>query len=234
LVLMLAACGGNTHLTFLDPQGPVAGAQRWHFYEVLGVMTELVAGPVFFLLPFFAWCYRYGNTGSKYTPKWEFTWALEIAAWGGPIVIVAVLTFFVWRDTHKLDPYKPQLPTIERIAQRGALLVECDIDQAPISRRLGARRAELHQLLFVGDVHPGEFAEPRPRSHLSCRRRIAHVPIEAPLPFFRRSVRRRNMTTGFNHKHASLGIGVRLSWSSPNLSLTLFTACHSFEINYSG
>jgi cytochrome o ubiquinol oxidase subunit 2 len=107
LVLMLAACGGNTHLTFLNPQGPVADAQRWHFYEVLGIMTVLVAGPIFLLLPFFSWRYRYGNEASEYTPKWEFSRVLEITAWGGPIVIVAVLAFFVWRDTHRLDPYKP-------------------------------------------------------------------------------------------------------------------------------
>jgi len=66
-----------------------------------------VAGPIFLLLPFFAWRYRYGNTTSKYTPNWEYSRLLEITAWGGPIVIVAVLAFFVWRDTHKLDPYKP-------------------------------------------------------------------------------------------------------------------------------
>ena len=107
VVAVLAACDTNTHLTFLDPQGQVANLQRWHFYEVLGIMTVLVAGPIFLLLPFFAWRYRYGNKASKYTPNWDFTRMLEITAWGGPIVIVAVLGFFVWRDTHRLDPYKP-------------------------------------------------------------------------------------------------------------------------------
>ena len=107
LVLLLAACDGDSHLTFLNPQGPVADAQRWHFYEVLGIMTVLVAGPIFLLLPFFAWRYRYGNTASRYTPEWGFTRLFEITAWGGPIVIVAVLAFFVWRDAHRLDPYKP-------------------------------------------------------------------------------------------------------------------------------
>lgn len=107
LVLLLAACDGDTHLTFLNPQGPVADAQRWHFYQVLGIMTVLVAGPIFLLLPFFAWRYRYGNTTSKYTPEWGFTRLFEITAWGGPIVIVAALAFFVWRDAHRLDPYRP-------------------------------------------------------------------------------------------------------------------------------
>ncbi len=107
LALLLAACDGDSHLTFLNPQGPVADAQRWHFYEVLGIMTVLVAGPIFLLLPFFAWRYRDGNTASRYTPEWGFTRLFEITAWGGPIVIVAVLAFFVWRDAHRLDPYKP-------------------------------------------------------------------------------------------------------------------------------
>jgi cytochrome o ubiquinol oxidase subunit 2 len=106
MALVLAACDGNTHLTFLDPQGPVADLQRWHFYEVLGIMAVLVAGPVFLLLPFFAWRYRYGNKASKYTPRWEFSRFLEIMAWSGPIIIVVILAFFVWRDTHRLDPYK--------------------------------------------------------------------------------------------------------------------------------
>lgn len=106
-VLTLSACAGGTHLSFLDPQGPVADAERWHFYWVLGIMAVLVAGPVFLLLPFFVWRYRYGNEAARYTPKWAYSRFLEIMSWGGPIVIVIALAFFVWRDAHRLDPYKP-------------------------------------------------------------------------------------------------------------------------------
>ncbi len=105
-LLMLSACAGTTHLSFLDPQGPVADAQRWHFYWVLGIMAVLVAGPIFLLLPFLVWRYRYGNKASRYTPRWEHSRLLEIMSWSGPILIIIVLAFFVWRDTHKLDPYK--------------------------------------------------------------------------------------------------------------------------------
>jgi hypothetical protein len=42
------------------------------------------------------------------------------------------------------------------------------------------------------------------------------------------------MTAGFNHKRMSLGIGVKLSWSSLQPFLTPFTAYHSFEIKYLG
>ncbi|WEN13945.1 cytochrome ubiquinol oxidase subunit II [Rhodanobacter sp. AS-Z3] len=105
--LSLAACAGGPHLSFLNPQGPIADAQRWHFYEVLGVMVVLVAGPIFLLLPFFAWRYRLGNNKARYTPQWKYSRLLEILSWGGPVVIVAILAFFVWRDTHRLDPYRP-------------------------------------------------------------------------------------------------------------------------------
>ena len=106
-ILLLAACSGSTHLSFLDPQGPIADAQRLHFYWVLAIMTVLVAGPIFLLLPFWAWRYRYGRSTAKYTPNWQFSRFLEIMAWTGPIIIVIILAVFVWRDTHKLDPYKP-------------------------------------------------------------------------------------------------------------------------------
>ncbi len=107
LLLMVSGCSTETHLSFLDPQGPIAAAQREHFYWVLGVMAVLVAGPIFLMLPFFAWRYRYGNKAARYAPKWKFSRLLEIMSWGGPIVIVVILAFFVWRDSHRLDPYKP-------------------------------------------------------------------------------------------------------------------------------
>ena len=146
---LLTACGSDPHLSFLDPQGPVADAQRWHFYEVLGVMTVLVAGPIFLLLPFFAWRYRYGNKTRKYTPKWEYSRLLEIMSWTGPIIIVAILAFFVWRDSHRLDPYKvlvsDQAPLrIQVIASIGMLAVPAG---RPFSMRLTS--ATVMQSLFI-------------------------------------------------------------------------------------
>ncbi|MFS8136525.1 MAG: ubiquinol oxidase subunit II [Thermomonas sp.] len=105
--LLLAACSGTTHLSFLSAQGPIADAQRWHFYWVTALLAVLVAGPIFLLLPFWAWRYRYDRKDGKYSPHWRFSRLLEITAWGGPIIIVAILAFFVWRDAHRLDPYRP-------------------------------------------------------------------------------------------------------------------------------
>ncbi|NDP48330.1 MAG: cytochrome ubiquinol oxidase subunit II [Sulfuriferula multivorans] len=105
--LMLAGCSGDTHLSFLDPQGPVASGQRWHFVESLAVLLVFVAIPVFVLTAWFLWRYRYGAKSSRYTPKWNYSALLEIASWAGPVVIVVLLGIIVWRATHALDPYKP-------------------------------------------------------------------------------------------------------------------------------
>jgi cytochrome o ubiquinol oxidase subunit 2 len=108
VLLTLSACAGNLHMSFLNPQGPVAHAEMVHFYLVLGIMAVFVAGPIFLVLPFILWRYRYGNPKAVgYTPKWRDSVPMNVLTWAGPILIVCVLGFFVWRDSHKLDPYKP-------------------------------------------------------------------------------------------------------------------------------
>jgi cytochrome o ubiquinol oxidase subunit 2 len=92
-------------LSFLVPHGPIAAAQRTHFLEVVAMLIIVVA-PVLVVTPFFAWRYRYGGS-ARYTPKWSFSWPLEIAVWGIPLAIVAVLAVWLWENTHALDPYAP-------------------------------------------------------------------------------------------------------------------------------
>ena len=104
---MLAGSSAETHLSFLDPQGPVAAAQRHHFVEVLIVLLVFVAIPVFVLTAGFLWRYRFRAKSSRYAPNWHDSGFLEIASWSGPVVIVAMLAIMVWRDTQALDPYKP-------------------------------------------------------------------------------------------------------------------------------
>lgn len=106
-VFMSSSSAGDTRLSFLNPQGPVAAIQRTHFLEMVALLTIFVALPIFVLIPWFAWRYRYGARDSRYTPRWAASGFLEIAAWSGPAVIVALLAVLVWRSTHALDPYRP-------------------------------------------------------------------------------------------------------------------------------
>ena len=107
LALILSGCSDNLHLSFLDSQGPIATAQRAHFYEALVILLVFVALPVFVLTAFFLWRYRYGAKASAYTPGWRDSVWLEITSWFGPVVIVLMLSYIVWHDAQKLDPYRP-------------------------------------------------------------------------------------------------------------------------------
>ncbi len=91
---------------FLSPAGPIAGAIRSEFLFVCIIML-FVIGPVLILTPIIAWHYRLSNTKSAYRPQWSFSWSLEGLIWIPPTLIVIGLAVFLWRDTHRLDPYRP-------------------------------------------------------------------------------------------------------------------------------
>jgi cytochrome o ubiquinol oxidase subunit 2 len=103
---LIIALGGCSPLTssFLDPYGPVAETQRSLFFDVIGLMMIVVL-PVFILVPLFAWRFRRRNAASPYRPDWKFSWPLEFAIWGVPVVVVAVLSGLVWLKEIPLDPY---------------------------------------------------------------------------------------------------------------------------------
>lgn len=106
LALALGGCTRSIDVSFLDPQGPVATAERSHFIAVILLMLIVVV-PVLVLTPWFAWRYRYGNARSPYRPHWSFSWPLEIAIWGIPFALVIVLAVWLWQSALALDPYAP-------------------------------------------------------------------------------------------------------------------------------
>lgn len=110
-LLYLLAARATTGCTmqgegFLSPEGPIAAAERQLFFEVTA-LTLIVVVPVLVLTPWLAWRYRRGNEKAVYRPKWEFSWPLEILAWGVPVVIVSILGLMLWEKTHQLDPCRP-------------------------------------------------------------------------------------------------------------------------------
>lgn len=118
LTLMLSGCAHqplrnlHDHLTFLNPQGPIAAAERWHFWFVILVMGVLVAGPVYLITIWLLYRYRYSNkANTRYAPKWGHNRVLGVLTWSGPVAIVIFLGIFVWRNAHQLDPFKPLAAT---------------------------------------------------------------------------------------------------------------------------
>lgn len=103
-LIFLTGCDG-AHLSFLDPQGPVAAQQRTHFLLIFGLVMIVVV-PVLVVTPLLLWRYRYDGRGT-YRPRWDFAWGVEVAIWGVPVLVVTVLTILLWRNTTALDPFDP-------------------------------------------------------------------------------------------------------------------------------
>lgn len=105
-LILFASPAHAADISFLNPHGPIAAAQRTHFFNVILLMLIVVL-PVLVGTPLIAWRYRYGNTAARYTPNWGHSWQLETLIWGGPVAIVTVLGIWLAHGTTTLDPYRP-------------------------------------------------------------------------------------------------------------------------------
>lgn len=104
LALGLTGCAGADSISMLHPHGLVADAQRRWLIDINLVMAIVVV-PVFVLVPLFAWRYRRRNGNVAYQPHWTFSWPLEFAVWGVPVLIVAALAVLIIYKQSVLDPY---------------------------------------------------------------------------------------------------------------------------------
>ncbi|WP_299897307.1 cytochrome ubiquinol oxidase subunit II [uncultured Ruegeria sp.] len=91
--------------SFMDPQGPIAAIQKTHLLRATALIMVAVV-PVLVLVPLIALRYRRRkNSSAAYRPEWDFSAKLEFLMWGVPVLIVALLSFYLWKATHRLDPY---------------------------------------------------------------------------------------------------------------------------------
>ncbi|MCL6285812.1 cytochrome ubiquinol oxidase subunit II [Ruegeria sp. 2012CJ41-6] len=108
LAAMPALADSNS---FLDPQGPVALAQKEHLIRATALIMIAVI-PVLLLVPLIVWRYRRRkNSSAAYRPKWDFSPLLETTMWAVPVLIVAILSVYLWKATHRLDPYAANFGT---------------------------------------------------------------------------------------------------------------------------
>jgi cytochrome o ubiquinol oxidase subunit 2 len=94
------------NIAVLNPQGVVATQQKDLIIFTL-LLSLVVVIPVFVMLGVFAWKYREGNTGAKYTPEVDGNRWMEALWWGIPVLIIAILGYVTVKSTYELDPYKP-------------------------------------------------------------------------------------------------------------------------------
>lgn len=101
---LLTGCGGD--LVLLNSKGPVAQGLSGLMMTAIYLML-LVVIPSIIMALWFGWKYRASNKDADYKPTWAHSTAIEIAVWGIPVIIIAILAYIAWWGSHQYDPYRP-------------------------------------------------------------------------------------------------------------------------------
>jgi cytochrome o ubiquinol oxidase subunit II len=97
----------NSSAALIDTKGLIAESQR-DLMLFATILSLVILIPVYIMIFAIAWRYKEGS-GAEYKPNWDSNKKLEIAWWGFPIFIIAILSVLTWQTSHTLDPYKPIL-----------------------------------------------------------------------------------------------------------------------------
>jgi cytochrome o ubiquinol oxidase subunit 2 len=100
---LLGACGQEG---VLDPQGPIAGAERLLLTNATEIMLVVVV-PVIVATLAFAWWYRSSNPRAVRDPAWAYEGSVEFVVWSIPALVVILLGGVCWIGAHQLDPRTP-------------------------------------------------------------------------------------------------------------------------------
>ena len=99
--LLLASCQG-----VLDPQGPIASAERLLLINSTAIMLVVVI-PVIVATLAFAWWYRASNTHATRSLDESYEGRVEFVVWSIPALTVILLGGVIWIGSHQLDPRTP-------------------------------------------------------------------------------------------------------------------------------
>ena len=90
----------------LDPQGPVAAAERTILANATVIMLAVIV-PVMLMTLAFAWWFRAGNRWARRDPDWAYSGAVEVTVWALPALVIMFLGGLAWIGSHALDPARP-------------------------------------------------------------------------------------------------------------------------------
>jgi cytochrome o ubiquinol oxidase subunit II len=93
-------------MNILDPQGPVAAAEKMILIDSVAIMLAIVV-PTIIAIFAFAWWFRQSNPRAVYRPEWAESGRIELVVWAIPSLTVILLGGVAWIGSHQLDPAKP-------------------------------------------------------------------------------------------------------------------------------
>jgi cytochrome o ubiquinol oxidase subunit 2 len=100
--LLAASCRQGV----LDPQGPVAAADRLLLINSTEIMLVVVV-PVILATLGFAWWYRSSNPRASRSAEGGYEGRIEFVTWSIPALVVILLGGVIWISSHRLDPRAP-------------------------------------------------------------------------------------------------------------------------------
>jgi cytochrome o ubiquinol oxidase subunit 2 len=108
---ILAVAAGALQVTgcssgVLDPQGPIAAANRLILMNAL-VITLAIVLPTMAAAVIFAWWFRESNGKARYRPDFAYSGRLELIVWSVPLLTIVFLGGLIWIGSHRLDPARP-------------------------------------------------------------------------------------------------------------------------------
>jgi cytochrome o ubiquinol oxidase subunit 2 len=105
VVLISAAMLSGCSEGVLDPQGPVADAERQILFNSLGIMLAIVIPTILATLGVAYW-FRASNKRARYRPDFTYSGRLEVLVWSIPLMTVILVGGVAWVGAHDLDPRK--------------------------------------------------------------------------------------------------------------------------------
>src|SRR5689334_22308349 len=93
-------------MNILDPQGPIAAAEKTILIDSIAIMLAIVIPTIIAIFAFAFW-FRQSNARAEYLPDWAYSGRVEMVVWSIPALTVILLGGVAWIGSHDLDPAKP-------------------------------------------------------------------------------------------------------------------------------
>jgi cytochrome o ubiquinol oxidase subunit 2 len=90
-------------MNLLDPQGPVAAAEKTILIDSVAIMLAIVVPTIVAILAS-AWWFRQSNSRAQYLPHFAYSGRIELVVWSIPTLTVILLGGVAWIGSHQLDP----------------------------------------------------------------------------------------------------------------------------------
>jgi len=104
--MVIAASATALSMNLLDPQGPIAAAEKTILIDSVAIMLAIVLPTIVAILAFAYW-FRQSNPRAQYQPDFAYSGRIELVVWSIPTLTIILLGGVAWIGSHQLDPAVP-------------------------------------------------------------------------------------------------------------------------------